>query len=239
MPAEEWRVALASTVREATGADLVHIVTCPPGDWGQFFQATTHPFDYATLTARAQSFLPRIEACGEGFAYALAHHGLVYAPLDVARHRDLAEEMRAAFLAPAGLRGWVVTSMVDERGDLIGVIASGSTERSEAMMARDADDLRRVANLAASTLGGAVRLAAGCRPPAAAQPKPPLAREGLSELLTPREREIARLVADGLRNANIAARLGIAEATVAVHLKRIFAKLGIASRVDLALRFRR
>jgi len=57
-------------------------------------------------------------------------------------------------------------------------------------------------------------------------------------VLSRRERQIAALAADGLRNANVAARLDIAEATVAVHLKRIYGKLGVASRVELATRWR-
>jgi DNA-binding CsgD family transcriptional regulator len=52
--------------------------------------------------------------------------------------------------------------------------------------------------------------------------------------LTPAEREIARLVADGLANKDIASRLSISPRTVQTHLTHIYAKLGVTSRVQLA-----
>jgi DNA-binding CsgD family transcriptional regulator len=52
--------------------------------------------------------------------------------------------------------------------------------------------------------------------------------------LTPAERAIADLVADGLTNPQIGARLYISRRTVHTHLTHIFAKLDIASRAQLA-----
>jgi predicted ATPase/DNA-binding CsgD family transcriptional regulator len=54
--------------------------------------------------------------------------------------------------------------------------------------------------------------------------------------LTPAEREVVRLVGEGLRNEAIARRLFIAPGTVKVHLSHIFAKLGITTRAELAAR---
>jgi len=54
--------------------------------------------------------------------------------------------------------------------------------------------------------------------------------------LTNREREVALLVADGLRSREVAERLGIASQTVKSHLKTIFDKLGVRNRVELARR---
>jgi DNA-binding CsgD family transcriptional regulator/pimeloyl-ACP methyl ester carboxylesterase len=52
--------------------------------------------------------------------------------------------------------------------------------------------------------------------------------------LTTREREVAELVAQGLTNADIGARLGIGRRTVESHLERVRSRLGLLSRTDLA-----
>jgi DNA-binding NarL/FixJ family response regulator len=54
--------------------------------------------------------------------------------------------------------------------------------------------------------------------------------------LTPRETQIARLVADGFVNKEIAAKLEISEWTVSTHMRRIFAKLGVETRAAMVLR---
>ncbi len=56
-------------------------------------------------------------------------------------------------------------------------------------------------------------------------------------VLTPRERELARLVARGAANRTVAQRLEISEKAVEKHLTSIYAKLGITSRVQLAAHF--
>jgi len=48
--------------------------------------------------------------------------------------------------------------------------------------------------------------------------------------LTPREREVLALVAEGLTNAQVARRLWVAESTVAKHLQQAYPKLGVHSR---------
>jgi predicted ATPase/DNA-binding SARP family transcriptional activator/DNA-binding CsgD family transcriptional regulator len=53
--------------------------------------------------------------------------------------------------------------------------------------------------------------------------------------LTPRQEEVAALVAEGLTNHQIAARLVISEATAETHLARIFKKLGLHSRTQLTV----
>lgn len=62
-----------------------------------------------------------------------------------------------------------------------------------------------------------------------AAPRGPLAA------LTPRERSIARLVGEGLRNRDVAAELGLTEGTVKVCLHRMYEKLGISNRTELAM----
>jgi DNA-binding NarL/FixJ family response regulator len=54
-------------------------------------------------------------------------------------------------------------------------------------------------------------------------------------LLTAREVEMIRMVAQGLRNKVIAQRLSISEGTVKVHLHNIYEKLGVDGRLELVL----
>ena len=115
---------------------------------------------------------------------------------------------------------------------------------------------QRSAALAAGTLGAAKYAelhAAGATRPIAQiaalavagadvlpeQPDPTVAGEvsgwDCSEGLTAREREIVVLVARGLSNRDIAARLVISKRTVDAHVNHIFAKLGLSSRVQLTI----
>ena len=48
--------------------------------------------------------------------------------------------------------------------------------------------------------------------------------------LTPRQRELLRLVAAGHTNTQIARRLGLSEGTVRTHLKNIYTRLNVSSR---------
>jgi non-specific serine/threonine protein kinase len=52
--------------------------------------------------------------------------------------------------------------------------------------------------------------------------------------LSPREREVADLVAQGLSDREISSRLVISRRTAESHVAHIFAKLGFSSRVQLA-----
>ena len=61
-------------------------------------------------------------------------------------------------------------------------------------------------------------------------------RPGGGVALSAREREVVRLVVEGASNDEIGARLGISARTVESHLRRLFERLGVASRTELAAR---
>jgi DNA-binding NarL/FixJ family response regulator len=63
----------------------------------------------------------------------------------------------------------------------------------------------------------------------------PGSKEARVATLTEREREVIALVNEGLKNKQISDRLSISETTVRHHLTSIFAKLGVESRLELAI----
>lgn len=69
-----------------------------------------------------------------------------------------------------------------------------------------------------------------------AKPKPVVdIRAHPADLLTPRQQEVAALVAQGLTNRQIAERLVVTERAAASHIERILNKLGVSSRAQIAV----
>jgi DNA-binding NarL/FixJ family response regulator len=111
------------------------------------------------------------------------------------------------------------------------VVLVGTPERVERLRARLSEEIEVVGE--ADSMASARRLARDVDAYlVAAAP----ADEPLVEPLTPRETQILTLVADGLSNKAIAARLGVSDETVKFHLTSIFGKLGAANRTDAARR---
>jgi DNA-binding CsgD family transcriptional regulator len=74
------------------------------------------------------------------------------------------------------------------------------------------------------------------RPATASDPPPDRTPPGPSPSLSPREAEIARMVAKGYPNKTIASVLDISSWTVSSHLRRIFSKYGVTSRAAMVAR---
>lgn len=66
----------------------------------------------------------------------------------------------------------------------------------------------------------------------------PLTTSAEVEGLSPREREILELLAEGFPNKEIAGRVGVSDGTVRWHLQHVYHKLHVRSRTEAALKFR-
>lgn len=132
----------------------------------------------------------------------------------------------ALALLRAGARGYVSTE--DDIGSMqtaLEIVATGGFALSPHL----ADAVQ--ADLAASALrdGGPARAS---REQVAHGPTASAASEAVS-LLSPREREVLRLIANGLTNAQVAKRMAVTKATVDTYVERIRMKLDLAHKAGL------
>jgi DNA-binding NarL/FixJ family response regulator len=121
----------------------------------------------------------------------------------------------------------VLTDGVAVRGDLPSVALGMEGENHRARLPRDASAEQIDAALRAVAVGLTVSVAEdqGRRFEALAEPDEPA-------LLTPRETEVLRDVADGLTNKQIAGHLGISLHTVKFHLESLMRKLAVSTRAE-------
>jgi DNA-binding NarL/FixJ family response regulator len=130
------------------------------------------------------------------------------------------EDDESVFAAlKAGARGYVLKDA--DRGMLLRAIRA--VARGEALLG--APIARRV-------------LEQFSGPPPAPVSQPPKTSSPPFDELTPRELEVLRLIAQGLRNREISARLHISEKTVGNHVSNVFRKLQVADRVQAIIRAR-
>ncbi|MEV4350104.1 AAA family ATPase [Actinoplanes sp. NPDC049596] len=95
-----------------------------------------------------------------------------------------------------------------------------------------ADALRRFDAIGARTFGE--RAASELRAAGETPPRPASEGPGPRKSLTPQELQVAQLAAQGLSNKEIADRVYLSHRTVSTHLYRVYPKLGIAGRWQLA-----
>jgi DNA-binding NarL/FixJ family response regulator len=111
----------------------------------------------------------------------------------------------------AGASGFLLKDVTAERlFDAVRVIAAGEALLAPAVTRRLISEFSRI------------------RP---RQATAPTAMAALREL-TPRETEVLRLIAEGLSNPEIAARLVVTEETVKTHVSRVLGKLGLRDRTQ-------
>jgi DNA-binding NarL/FixJ family response regulator len=166
------------------------------------------------------------QACGADDRYGLAHDlgMLALITADQRRHRRAATLLgaAAAMWADVGASATSYRYLASHHDACARRIreAIGDTAFAHAFAAGQNLALEDVLAFAQEEERGAV-------PSSSPSPSPPTP-------LTRREREVAALVAEGLSNKEIAARLVIARRTAEGHVERILQKLGFASRAQLA-----
>jgi DNA-binding NarL/FixJ family response regulator len=115
----------------------------------------------------------------------------------------------------AGASGFLLKDVTAERlFEAVRVVAAGEALLAPAVTRRLISEFARL------------------RPHAAAGGPAVAGRPGALTARAPRETEVLRLVAEGLSNTEIAARLVVTEETVKTHVSRILAKLGLRDRTQ-------
>ncbi len=160
---------------------------------------------------------------------------LGYANTGDAEAAAAAAEVSQGRLAPTIARA--VAACVADRGGALDEVAGelgrlGFRLWSAELSARAADAWASAGDPRAANASQRSSDQQRARLPAARTPS--LARARSVDPLTRREREIAAIAAAGASNSDIAARLHVSVRTVETHLNRIYRKLGIASRAELA-----
>jgi DNA-binding NarL/FixJ family response regulator len=138
--------------------------------------------------------------------------------LPVAREREPSSAVLV--VAASALVAARVEAMLRSRSGLLVAVSA------PAELTRRLDE--RAAAIAAARAGLIVLHPDALKAPAEARAAEP--RGGAA--LTPREREILEMMAEGMSNRTIAARLGISSQTVKFHVASILAKLGARSRTE-------
>jgi NarL family two-component system response regulator LiaR len=191
--------------------------------------------DHAVVREGLRAFLrlqPDIEVCGEAAdgeaavsLVASLHPDVVMLDLVMPRGDGL-QALRAIRESAQDTRVLVLTSYADD-AQLFAAMEAGAA----GYMLKD---------VAPDELATAIRDVAAGRPalhPLVARRlmrQGPPASPGLAEL-TARERDVLRLIVEGLANKEIATRLRIGEKTVKTHVSRVLGKLGVVDRTQAAV----
>jgi DNA-binding CsgD family transcriptional regulator len=220
LEAAGWGVAVEA---DALDADRLH---------GRRADAAAAAAAVAAIITQASATADRIVALGGCVspvhrlhqAVMAAHAARVPGPASPARWAGIAEHPLADPFLVATARYQEAAALLagpghrDRAAGALSAAASMAAGLGAVPLARQVSELARAARI---HLAG----------PAGAEPEPGPGEAGL----TPREREVLRLVGRGLSNAQIARSLFISEKTASVHVSNILRKLGVTSRVQAAL----
>ncbi len=180
----------------------------------------------ATALAAATGMAGARAAAGRARALVALAHGHAASAAEIAS--QAASEAAAAGAALEAARATLVAGralLAADHGAGIAALRAAGDAATSCGAPRVADEARRELRRAGIRVGrGGARAIAG--------------GEGLAAL-SARELQIAELVADGLTNREIGARLFLSGKTVETHLTRVFQKLGLRSRAQVAARIAR
>jgi DNA-binding NarL/FixJ family response regulator len=141
-------------------------------------------------------------------------------------HRGLAGQLMDTLALHAGFADLADTLFEEHPGLASMAVDSARRTSPDSVLTRV---LREAERFGEGEVAAAVERARTARPTSAGRAATLLGR------LTRREREVLTLMADGLRNRDIVARLVLSESTVKTHVYHIFTKLEVTTRVEAVL----
>ncbi len=203
------------------------------------FLVVRDPGDYSLATVKADPILGvDSDQIGRDYLSAVSGHDPVMHSVNGHMRTNLIDraelekcpdfkssQLENEFFAAYELGPVLILSMADEASRQHCLVLLARSRDETEFSAREKGFLRQVAPLLTHSYHCAIGMGGMVAP----------VPDTLAEALTPREMEIAVLAAHGARNAEIAERLNIAPGTVKTHMHSIYAKLGVESRVHLAI----
>jgi RNA polymerase sigma factor (sigma-70 family) len=195
--------------------------------------ADDHPVVLHGVTAMlgSQPDLTIVAACSDGASAAERIRSLTpdVAVLDIAMPKLNGLDVLSSVVADGGLTKVIFLTATATDDQLLAAVARGA----KGIMLKDTvpDDLVRCVRevigggqwLPAEIVDAALEREIGRR----------LQTERITQMLTEREREVMRHVAEGLSNKEVGKRLGLSEGTVKIHLHNIYEKVGVPNRTAL------
>lgn len=216
--ATAWQGALAEALEAALRPDAVGVFLCSFGDMLDASSVMAPERETRLGQELVREFLPRMQRDG------LTAPGALFVPTPRAELPRVVTSLYDELLEPASYAGMFGSVLHTEDGMVAGWIAVFSRSPAPERFAEVGQRLWEVCRTAEETIRAcqSIGSAVGARFPVVS-----------THTLSPREREVARLAAEGFSDLNIAQQLGISEGTVGQHLHAVYRKLGVSSRTEL------